>query len=115
MAAERPRAGTPHGPRAVVFGTASVLASPAFHEPMPVRGAALLAESAVSWLASKPEVLDVPDRSSVPAGIRITDDDRAAVRRYVLFLMPGTAALLGIVIALWRRRSEGALPEDEPE
>ena len=115
MAAERPRTDGPHGPRAVVLGSSSLLASPAFHEPIPVRGAALLTESAVSWLASKPEVLDVPDRAAVPAGLRITDDDRAAVRRYVLFLMPGTAAILGLLIGLWRRRSEGALPEDEPK
>lgn len=115
MAAERPRVRGTHGPRAVVLGSASPLASPAFREPMPTRGAALLAENAVSWLASKPEVLDVPDRPAIAAGIRISEDDRGAVRRYVVFLMPGTAALLGIVIGLWRRRSEGALPEDEPE
>ncbi|MDF2697838.1 MAG: Mucin 2 precursor, partial [Labilithrix sp.] len=90
---------------------ASPLTSPTFREPLPLRGAALFVESAISWLASKPQVLDVPDRAAVPAGIRITDDDRAAVRRYVVFMMPGTAAILGIVIALWRRRTEGA-PSD---
>lgn len=113
MAAERPKvsASAAHGPRVVVIGSAAPLASPAFREPLPVRGAALLAESAISWLASQPQVLDVPDRAAVPAGIRITDDDRSAVRRYVLLLMPGTVALLGIAIALWRRRTEGA--EDE--
>ena len=79
---------------------------------MPLRGAALFVESAISWLASKPQVLDVPDKTAVPAGIRITDDERAAVRRYVVFMMPGTALLLGIVIALWRRRTEGAPARD---
>jgi hypothetical protein len=110
MASERPKPdpSAPHGPRVVVLGSASPLTSPGFRDPMPVRGAPLLVESAISWLASKPQVLDVPDRAAVPAGIRITDDDRAAVRRYVLFLMPGTVALLGIVIGLWRRRTEGA-------
>jgi hypothetical protein len=116
MASERPKTSpdASHGPRAVVLGTASALTSPSFREPGPLRGAALLVESAISWLASKPQVLDVPDRSAVPAGIRITEDDRAAVRRYVLFLMPGTVALLGIVVALWRRRTEG-LPEPEDD
>lgn len=117
MASERPKTtpSAPHGPRVVVVGSASVLTSPTFREPLPLRGAALFVESAISWLASKPQVLDVPDRTAVPAGIRITDDDRAAVRRYVLFLLPGTVAILGIVIGLWRRRTEGGpSPEEEP-
>jgi hypothetical protein len=116
MASERPKTNpsTAHGPRVVVIGSASALTSPMFREPMPMRGAALLVENAISWLASKPQVLDVPDKRAVAAGIRITDDDRAAVRRYVLFLMPGTVAVLGIFIGLWRRRTEGRA-EDEPD
>ncbi len=116
MASERPKVNpsAAHGPRVVVIGSASALTSPMFREPMPMRGAALLVESAISWLASKPQILDVPDKPAVAAGIRITDDDRAAVRRYVLFLMPGTVAVLGIFIGLWRRRTEGRT-EDEPE
>jgi hypothetical protein len=115
MASERPKAApsASHGARVVVLGSASPLTSPTFREPFPLRGAALLVESSVSWLAAKPQVLDVPDKASVPAGIRITDDDRAAVRRYVVFLMPGTVALLGIFIALGRRRSEGAPPSSK--
>jgi hypothetical protein len=115
MAAERPKASpsAPHGARVVVIGSASPLTSPTFQEPLPVRGAALFVESAISWLTSKPQVLDVPDRNAIPAGIRITDDDRAAIRRYVLFLMPGTIAVLGIVIGLWRRRTEGAVSAKE--
>lgn len=115
MAAERPKTSpaAAHGPRVVVIGAASPLASPSFQDPMPVRGGALLAESAISWLASQPQVLDVPDRAAVPAGIRITDDDRSAVRRYVLLLMPGTVALLGIAIALWRRRTEGKSADED--
>lgn len=109
MAAERAKsaASASHGARVVVLGSASPLTSPTFREPLPLRGAALVVESSVSWLASKPQVLDVPDKGAVPAGIRITDDDRAAVRRYVVFLMPGTVAVLGLVIALGRRRTEG--------
>ena len=113
MASERGKI-TPsaaHGPRVVVIGSANVLTSPTFREPLPLRGGALFVESAISWLASKPQVLDVPERATVSAGIRITEDDRAAVRRYVLFLMPGTVAMLGVFIAVWRRRTEGAAPE----
>ncbi len=117
MAAERPKTNpsAPHGPRVVVVGTASPLTSPTFREPLPLRGAALFVESAISWLASKPQVLDVPDRAAVPAGIRITEEDRESVRRYVLFFMPGAMAILGIAVGLWRRRGEGALPEDAPD
>lgn len=117
MAAERPKTSpsAAHGPRAVVLGSASPLSSPTFQEPLPLRGAALFVEGAISWLASKPQVLDVPDRTAVPAGIRITDDDRAAVRRYVIFMMPGTVAVLGVVIALWRRRTEGSDLDAEPK
>jgi hypothetical protein len=100
-----------------VIGSANVLTSPTFREPLPLRGGALFVECAISWLASKPQVLDVPERATVSAGIRITEDDRSAVRRYVLFLMPGTVAILGVFIALWRRRTEGAVaeaPADEP-
>lgn len=109
MAAERPKVDkdAPHGPRVVVVGSASVLTSPTFQEPLPLRGAALLTENAISWLAAKPQILDVPDKPAVAAGIRITEDDRAAVRRYVLFMMPGTVALLGLFIGIWRRRTEG--------
>ena len=119
MAAERPKVdpSAPHGPRVVVIGTASVLTGSTFREPLPVRGAALLVESAISWLAAKPQVLDVPERSAVPAGIRITDDSRAEIRRYVLLFMPATVALLGIAVALWRRAGEGAprKPKGEEE
>jgi hypothetical protein len=114
MASERPKVSptATHGPRVVVIGSANVLTSPTFREPLPLRGGALFVESAISWLASKPQVLDVPERATVSAGIRITEDDRSAVRRYVLFLMPGTVAILGVFIAVWRRRTEGAAPEE---
>lgn len=109
MASERAKTNpaAAHGPRVVVIGSASALTSPTFREPLPLRGTALFTENAISWLAAKPQILDVPDKPTVSAGIRITDDDRASVRRYVLFMMPGTAAILGVMIALWRRRTEG--------
>jgi len=109
MASERPKSSPslPHGPRVVVVGTASVLTSPTFREPLPVRGGALLVESAISWLAAKPQVLDVPEKAAVAAGIRIDEESRATIRRYVVMFMPATVALLGVAIALFRRSSEG--------
>jgi hypothetical protein len=99
-----------HGPRVVVLGSASVLTASTYREPLPLRGAALLVESAISWLASKPQVLDVPDRAAVPAGLRLTADDRSEVLRYVLVFMPAMTALLGVGIGLWRRSTEGKPP-----
>ncbi len=110
MASERPKTSpsAPHGPRAVVVGSGSAVIRRAWEEPLPLRGAALFTESALSWLASKPAILDVPAKPSVAAGIRITDDSRAEVKRYVLVFMPLAALLLGIAVALRRRGTEGA-------
>lgn len=115
MASERPKTSpdAPHGPRLVVLGTPSGLTASAFREPLPVRGAAMLVESAVSWLAAKPQVLDIPEKSAVAAGMRITDDSRSDIQRYVLVFMPGAFALAGIVIALVRRAGEGAPKKGE--
>lgn len=115
LASERPKTSpsAPHGPRVVVLGSASVLTASTFREPLPLRGGALLVESSISWLASKPQVLDVPDRAAVPAGLRLTADDRSEVLRYVLVFMPAMTALLGVGIGLWRRSSEGKPPAEE--
>jgi hypothetical protein len=75
---------------------------------MQARGAALLVESALSWLAAKPEIVDIPERAAVPAGIRITEESRSEITRYVLVYMPLAAGLLGIAVALRRRSTEGA-------
>ncbi|HEY2515192.1 MAG TPA: GldG family protein, partial [Polyangiaceae bacterium] len=117
MAAERPKtsAGAPHGPRAVVVGTGSAVVRHNWSEPLPLRGTALLSESAISWLASKPAVLDVQAKDSVAAGIRITDDSRAEVKRYVLVFMPLAVLLLGLAVGLRRRGTEGAPRERKPE
>jgi hypothetical protein len=110
MASERPKVSpsAPHGPRVVVIGTASPLTSPMYREPLPVRGAAIFTLSAISWLASKPQVLDVPEKAAVAAGLHMTDESRSELRRYVVLFMPGAFALAGIAIALARRSGEGA-------
>ncbi len=115
MASERAKTSkdAPHGPRVVVIGTASVLIRQNWEEPMPLRGSVFLVESAISWLASKPEILDVPAKPEVSAGIRINEESRSEVRRYVLIFMPLAAALLGIAVALRRRSTEGT-PRKKP-
>lgn len=109
MAAERPKAAaaSPHGARIVVTGSSSMLGGVAFREAPAYRGGALLAESAISWLASKPQVLDVPEKAAVGAGMRVNEESRGVIRRYVVLFMPATVALLGVAIALFRRAGEG--------
>jgi hypothetical protein len=108
MASERPRIGpaAPHGPRAVVVGSRYMLAEDNWRQARPLHGAAFFVDSALSWLAARPQVVDVPDRAEVPAGIRVTEEDRAEVERYVLVFMPLAALLLGATVWAWRRSSE---------
>jgi hypothetical protein len=101
-------AGTLHGPRLVVVGTESPLLSASFREAVAYRGAALFTESALAWLTEKPPILDVPERAPVGAGIRIDEESRGTIRRYVVLFMPASVALLGLAIALVRRSGDGA-------
>lgn len=109
MAAEREKThrDAPHGPRVVVLGASTALFEANFREPFGVRGAALLVESSLSWLATKPEIVDIPPKADVAAGVRITEESRAEVRRYVVFLMPLAVALLGVAVAFRRKSTEG--------
>lgn len=109
MAAERAkvRPDDPHGPRMVVIGASTALLEANFREGWAVRGTALLVENAIAWLATKPEIVDVPARPEVAAGMRITEESRAEVRRYVVFLMPLAVALLGLAIGFRRKSTEG--------
>jgi ABC-type uncharacterized transport system len=116
MASERPKLSpsAAHGPRVVVIGSGWVMLSRNWQEPGSTRGAAMLVENSISWLAAKPEVLDVPARPSVAAGIRITEDSRDRIRNYVLLYMPAAILLLAAAVAFWRRSTERA-PRKKPK
>ncbi|MDP9034600.1 MAG: GldG family protein [Myxococcota bacterium] len=108
MASERPRAATtdPHGPRVVVVGSRFVLSEDNWRQPRPLHGTAFFVDSALSWLAARPQVVDVPDRAEIAAGMRVSEAGRDEVRRYVLGLMPLAALLLGVAVWAWRKSSE---------
>jgi len=108
MAGERGPAlpGRVHGPRVVVVGSRFALAEDNWTQPRALHGTAFLVDSAVSWLTARASVVDVPDRAEVAAGIRVSEQGRDEVRRYVLLLMPLAATLLGIAVWAWRRSSE---------
>lgn len=109
MASERPKTSPsdPHGPRVVVLGTAAAFSPVLWRQEAPFRGTAVLVENAIAYLAAKPRVLDIPARPSVAAGMRISDEARSEVRRYVMIYMPLAVAILGLAIGLVRRQSEG--------
>jgi hypothetical protein len=109
MASERPKTepSLAHGPRAVVIGTASVLQPINWSEGISDRGAAFVVENAISWIASRPAILDVPEKGKVASVLHLTDESRAEVWRYVLLYMPVSTALLGLAVGLRRRSTEG--------
>jgi hypothetical protein len=109
MASERPgpRApGAAHGPRVVVAGSRFVLSEDNWRQPRVLHGTAYFVDSALSWLTSRPSVVDVPDRAEVAAGVRVSEEGLAEVRRYVLLLMPLAVALMGVAVWAWRRSTE---------
>jgi hypothetical protein len=110
MAAERARVtpAAPHGPRVVVVGSRFMLAEDNWRQPHALHGAAFFVDSALSWLAARPVVVDVPDGAEVAAAMRISEEGRDEVRRYVLMFMPLAMVLMGIAVWAWRRSSENA-------
>jgi len=96
----------PHGPRVVVVGSSYAFGTSNFRAPLPWHGTAFLMGNAIAWLSAKPALLDVPDKPSVGAGLRLTEGGEGEVRRYVLFYMPITAMVLGVLVALRRRSTE---------
>jgi hypothetical protein len=109
MASERAKlsASAPHGPRAVVVASASLFTGTSWKEPLADRGAALFVDSSLSWLAAKPQLLDIPQKESVSAGLKLDEASLKDIRSYVLIYMPLAAIVLGIAIAWFRRQSEG--------
>lgn len=112
LASELPKkdAKATHGPRVVVVGSTYVLAQINWRAPLPWRGGAFLVENSIAWLASTPQILDVPARPTIAAGLKLTEDDKGAFRNYVLIYMPLAVSILGIAVAVRRRRTEDVAP-----
>jgi hypothetical protein len=88
-----------------VVGSPGVLYGANWQSPE-LRGTAVFVESALSWLAASPPMLDIPDKPAVTAGLRLSEDSLAGIFRYVIVYMPLAAALLGLAVYLARRGSE---------
>jgi hypothetical protein len=106
-----------HGPRVVVVGSTYVIAQINWRAPGPWRGGAFFVENAIAWLAATPQILDVPARPTIAAGLKLTEDDKGAFRNYVLIYMPLAVTILGVAVALRRRRVEEppAKPAPKPK
>lgn len=104
FAAERPGHDGKHGGRLVAVGSAGVLEAANWQSDA-LRGTAVFIESAVAWLASRPPILDIPQKPAFTAGLRVSDEWLAGTFRYVVLYMPLASMLLGIAVYL-RRRGE---------
>ena len=66
-------------------------------------GLAVLTGNIVSWVVSKPPIVDVPAKITPAATLRITEGSLSEILRYVLVFMPAAALLLGLAVYLRRR------------
>jgi len=69
----------------------------------------------ISWLTSRPPVLDIAPKSSVQVALHLTEDDLSSIGRYVLVYMPSAVALLGAAVWLRRRSTEGKRRRGTPK
>jgi hypothetical protein len=106
MASELPkRPGAERGSRLVIVGSASVTQGQVWQEPS-LRGAAYFVENSISWLTSKPQIVDIPSKPSVMAGLRLTEESMQQINNYVVFCIPLAGALVGAAVFLRRRSTE---------
>ncbi len=108
LAAEMPKpegSDRDHGARLVVLGTANLALGQNWRD-MALRGNAMLTGNILSWVASRPPIVDVPAKVTPAATLRITEGSLSEIVRYVLVFMPGAALLLGVAMYLRRRARE---------
>jgi hypothetical protein len=93
------------GSRLVVAGSANLAWSRNWREPTLLANR-LFVESALGWLAARPPLVSVPEKSAAPVGLSLTEESLSEVWRYVILYMPGAATLLGVYVLLRRRSVE---------
>jgi hypothetical protein len=107
------RPGAERGARVVVVGSASVVIGDNWQRD-DLRGTAIFVESAIAWLAAQPVPLDIPNKPSFTAGLRMSEDTMGSIFRYVVAFIPLASVLTGAAIYLRRRSTErrGARKKD---
>jgi hypothetical protein len=106
--------GRAHGPRLVLAGSANLAWSRNWRDPT-LLGNRLFVESAVSWLASRPALVSVPEKPAHEIGLGLTEESLGEVWRYVLLYMPGAAILIGAFVLFRRRQGERRSRRETPE
>jgi hypothetical protein len=101
------------GPRMVVFGTKSAVVGANWTNER-LQGTARLVESAISWLAAKTVIVDVPSKPERSLGAGMTQDDVSSAAWKLVLLLPLSTALFGVAVALRRRATSkgSAKPKD---
>jgi hypothetical protein len=100
------------GGRLVLVGSSSPLLGTTWLDNT-LAGTQRFIESSVSWLASRPMLVSLPEKPGRQVELRFTEESLAEVVRYVLMYMPGTALAIGGLI-LFRRRSTSAARQPAP-
>lgn len=109
VAAEREKAaGATRGARMVVIASPSPLLGINFQRE-DLTGTRVLIESSITWLASRPAMLELPKKPTQRAGLRISEEGLAEIFRYVVVYMPLATILFGVAVYL-RRRGERRAP-----
>jgi hypothetical protein len=102
------------GPRVVIAGSANLAWSRNWRDPT-LLGNRLFVESAVSWLASRPALVSVPEKPAHEVGLGLTEESLGEVWRYVLLYMPGSAILIGGFVLYRRRQGERRSRREKPD
>ena len=87
--------------RLVALGTPALIWNENFRNPAR-QGNALFIDSALSWLTSKPPIVDVPAKVVPSTNLHLTEQSLAEILRYVLLFMPLAAMLLGVAVRMRR-------------
>lgn len=102
-------------PRMVVLGTASGFAPETFRSDPKGRGFAFLLGGAVSWLAERPVLLDIPDKPPVAAGVRMREEEVATTFRTVVLYLPASVLVLFAAVFFFRRSGDRHLTAEPTE
>ncbi|MES1186456.1 MAG: GldG family protein [Myxococcales bacterium] len=98
--------------RLFVSGASNLAWNRNFQDPS-LYGNRRLIENAISWAASRPTMISVPEKPEREVGLSLSEESLGEVMRYVLLYMPGAAGLLGAFVLLRRRNLERASRRSE--
>lgn len=108
VAAERPppKPGAPPV-RIVVTGSSYHFVNAAFYDAAPPSVLARkLGMVWISWLTTRPPILDLPPKQTVQIALHLTEEELSSIGRYVLVYMPIAVFLAGGAVWLRRRSTE---------